>query len=230
MKPSNTKFELERKSKQYNYCSDSNLDDEIIDNQNEYSSCDNLLPPDNHINNSLTPDCNSSPISLRQGNDKLNQPATPDYVSKLSKQLFDININDWITLNPDKNALLNKGKLKNFRKGQFVSYTLNNVPYTVEILNRVAKTTWSHKNSFNVEYKQQGKEENMKGYVKFDRVDNIKILDMNDKFYQVDSDCFESSKQTELENWKQNQVYDEIPCSGQETISLKWVCSLKNTD
>ena len=141
LKPSNTKFELERKSKQYNYCSDSNLDDEIIDNQNEYSSCDNLLPPDSHINNSLTPDCNSSPISLRQGNDKLNQPATPDYVSKLSKQLFDININDRITLNPDKNALLNKGKLKNFRKGQFVSYTLNNVPYTVEILNLVAKTT-----------------------------------------------------------------------------------------
>ena len=34
----------------------------------------------------------------------------------------------------------------------------------------------------------------MKGYVKFDRVDNIKIVDMNDKFYQVDSDCFESSK------------------------------------
>ena len=56
-----------------------------------------------------------------------------------------------------------------------------------------------------------------KGYVDFDRVDNIKILDMNEEIYQVYGDCFESSKQIELENWKQNQVYDEIPHSGQKT-------------
>ena len=82
-----------------------------------------LLPPDNHINNSLTPDRNTSPISLGQENDKLNEPATPDSVSKLSEQLSNININDPITLNPDKNSLLNKGKL-NFNKRQLVSYTL----------------------------------------------------------------------------------------------------------
>ena len=44
-----------------------------------------ILPPDNHINNSLTPDYNPSLISGGQENDnKLNEPATPDYVSKLS--------------------------------------------------------------------------------------------------------------------------------------------------
>ena len=75
--------------------------------------------------------------------------------------------------------MLNKGKL-NFKKGQLVSYTLNNVPYTGEILNWAGKTTVSYKNPFNVEYKHQDQEENKKGYVYFDRVDNIKILDMND--------------------------------------------------
>ena len=59
MKPSNDNFELECKSKQYYDCYDSDSDDEVIDNQNESSSCDDLLPPNNHINNSLTSDCNS---------------------------------------------------------------------------------------------------------------------------------------------------------------------------
>ena len=119
LKPSDNKFELECKNKQYNGCCDSDSDDEVINNQNESSSCDNLLSPDNHINNSLTPDCYTSPTSVKQENDKLNEPAMPDYVSKLSEQLPNININDKITLSPDKNALLNKGKL-NFKKGQLV--------------------------------------------------------------------------------------------------------------
>ena len=102
--------------------------------------------------------CNISPISLRQKNDKLNKPPTPDYVSKLLEQLSNINVNDQITLDPEKNALLNKGKL-NFKKGQLISYTLNNVPYTVEILNQAGKTTGSCRNSFNIEYKHLDEED-----------------------------------------------------------------------
>ena len=56
------------------------------------------------ISNSLTPDCNTSTLSVRQKNDKLNVPATSTYVSKLSEQLSNININDQITLDPDKNV------------------------------------------------------------------------------------------------------------------------------
>ena len=56
------------------------------------------------ISNSLTPDCNTSPISVRQKNDKPNEPTAPIYVSKLSEQLPNININDQITLDPDKNV------------------------------------------------------------------------------------------------------------------------------
>ena len=35
---------------------------------------------------------------------KPNKPAAPTYVSKLSEQLSNININDQITLDPDKNV------------------------------------------------------------------------------------------------------------------------------
>ena len=112
-------------------------------------------------------------------------------VSKLSKQLSTINKNDQITLNPDK-SFTSKEKL-DFKKGQLISYTLNNFPYTAKILNWADKTTGSYKNSFNVEYKQWDEEENNKGYTDFDRGDNIKILDIHEVICQVDSHCFESS-------------------------------------
>ena len=56
------------------------------------------------ISHSWTPDCNPSPISVRQKNGKPNEPAAPTYASKLSEQLPNVNINDQITLDPDKNA------------------------------------------------------------------------------------------------------------------------------
>ena len=46
-------------------------------------------------------------------------------------------------------------------------------------------------------------EDKNKKYLDFDKVDHIKILDMNeDVNIKVDSDCFELLKQIELENWK----------------------------
>ena len=39
-----------------------------------------------------------------------------------------------------------------------------------------------------VEYKHQDEEQNKKGYLDFDRVGNITILDKNEEIYQVDSD------------------------------------------
>ena len=43
MIPSENKFELECKSKQYNDCCDSDTDYEVIGNHNKSSSCDNVL-------------------------------------------------------------------------------------------------------------------------------------------------------------------------------------------
>ena len=45
-----------------------------------------------------------------------------------------------------------------------------------------------------MEYKLLAEKENKEQYADFDRVDNIKILDMNEEIYQAGSDCFKSSK------------------------------------
>ena len=46
----------------------------------------------------------------------------------------------------------------------------------------------------------------------------------------MEDECFQAAKQTELSRWKQNNVYTELPYTGQKLISLKWVCSFKNID
>ena len=128
-------------------------------------------------------------------------------------QLLNININDQDT-STLYNKVSNKEKLK-LKKGQLVSYTLNEIPYTVEILGCASKATGLYKNSFNVEYKQIDQEENKDGYVDFDRVDHLKIINI-EEVYQVDSDVFQSAKETELMSWKKNQFFEEVPNIGQK--------------
>ena len=129
-------------------------------------------------------------------------------------QLLNININDQDT-STLYNKVSNKEKLK-LKKGQLVSYTLNDIPYTVEILGRAGKATGLYKTSFNVEYKQIDQRENKNGYVDFDRVDNLKMINIEEEAYQVDSDVFQSAKETELMSWKKNQFFEEVPYIGQK--------------
>ena len=82
---------------------------------------------------------------------------------------------------------------------------MNEIPYTVEILGCASKATGLYKNSFNVEYKQIDQEENKDGYVDFDRVDHLKII--NIEVYQVDSDVFQSAKETELMSRKKKSSF-----------------------
>ena len=56
------------------------------------------------------------------------------------------------------------------------------------------------------------------------------MLDSTDKIFQVEDECFQAAKQTEPSRWKQNNVYTEVPYTGQKLVSLKWVCSFKNVD
>ena len=175
------------------------------------------------VNDKINSDPNSTdPLATN------DQPQTNDSISELTNQLSNININDQDTSTLYNNKVSNKEKLK-LKKGQLVSYTLNDIPYTVEILGCASKATGLYKNSFNVEYKQIDQEENKDGYVDFDRVDHLKIINI-EEVYQVDSDVFQSAKETELMSWKKNQVFEEVPYIGQKTISLKWVCTLKNID
>ena len=51
-----------------------------------------------------------------------------------------------------------------------------------------ADKTTDHTGITKVEYRHQDEEKNKKGYLDFDRVGNITILDKNEEIYQVDSD------------------------------------------
>ena len=46
----------------------------------------------------------------------------------------------------------------------------------------------------------------------------------------IDESCFQNAKQQELENWKFNNVYIEVPKSDQTSLNCRWVCSMKNID
>ena len=71
---------------------------------------------------------------------------------------------------------------------------------------------------------------NKQASVNFDKVENLKLFDSTEEIFQVEDECFQTAKQTELSSWKQNNVYTLVPYAGQKLISLKWVCSFKNID
>ena len=195
---------------------DSDIDDEMITIESKNSNIS--------INDKINSDPNSAdPLATN------DQPQINDSISELTNQLLNTNINDQESSTLYNNKVLNKENLK-LKKGQLVSYTLNDIPYTVEILGHAGKATGLYKNSFNVEYKQIDQEENKNGYVDFDKVDNLKLINIEEEKYQVDSDVFQSAKETELMSWKKNQVFEEVPYIGQKTISLIWVCTWKNID
>lgn len=45
----------------------------------------------------------------------------------------------------------------------------------------------------------------------------------------VKEDIFSQAKQTELDNWKRNNVFEVEKDKGQKCISTRWVCTLKQT-
>ena len=49
------------------------------------------------------------------------------------------------------------------------------------------------------------------------------MLDSTEEIFQVEDECFQAAKQTELSSWKQNNVSTEVLYTGQKLISLKWV-------
>ena len=42
--------------------------------------------------------------------------------------------------------------------------------------------------------------------------------------------CFQKTKLNELNNWKTNHVYEEIPYDNQILIHVKWMCTMKETN
>ena len=80
-------------------------------------------------------------------------------------------------------------------------------------MNRATKAIKEFKNLFNIEYKEPISTCNQQGYVHFDEVDDLIVInDVNtEEVMIIDDNCFEKAKLNDLNNWKTNNVYEEAP-------------------
>ena len=151
-----------------------------------------------------------------------NSSKEQNTLENLTKQLAAIDINDH---NNEKN------NLHKIKKGQIIDFTVDNIPYKVEILSRAGKATGKFKNAFNIEYKEPISMCNEQGHVDFDKVNDIVINDTNtEEIFTADNSCFQKAKLNELNNWKINNVYEEMPYNNQKLIHVEWVCTMKDVD
>nr|XP_039264060.1 uncharacterized protein LOC120339893 [Styela clava] len=128
------------------------------------------------------------------------------------------------------------------KKNQMVTFKNDGILCEAEILNRAGKATGKYRNCFNVEYKSPSHLSGVKHCVDFDQVQELQVIPPQQEsmvlnnvrkeshvFVTEDID-FDEAKAKELQSWQENDVFDECANEGQKCISVKWVCSLKNTD
>ena len=83
-------------------------------------------------------------------------------IDEVTKQLSNVSINDQ--------------NVPNIKKGQTVSFSLNDENYIAEILGRAGKDAGKYKNTFNVQYHHPSNKL-PNSYVDFDKVINIQIIE-----------------------------------------------------
>ena len=127
------------------------------------------------------------------------------------------------------NSSINYQNVPNVKKGQTVSFSLNDENYIAEMLSRAGKATGKYKNTFNIQnFHPSNKLPSV--YVDFDKVKNIQIIGRKNETESVcviDESCFQNAKQQELENWKSNNAYIEVAKSDKPLLNCRWVCSMK---
>ena len=100
-------------------------------------------------------------------------------------------------------------------------------------MSRAGKATGKFKNCFHVQYQHPPDMHLSEGHVNFDKVKSFSILHENndtDEVQMIDESCFDSAKLEELNNWKGNTVYQEIPKTNQKLLHCRWVCTMEQTD
>ena len=98
--------------------------------------------------------------------------------------------------------------------------------YKAKILNRAGKSTGLYKNAYNIEYTSPEHLCGKKSYVDLDRVKDLSSRDTQEIYLTKDI-SFDDAMLVELQRWKQNEVYQEVPFSNQKCITVKWVCTMK---
>ena len=76
------------------------------------------------------------------------------------------------------------------KKGKLVTFKLDKMPHTVEILGKAGKATGQYKTHFNVEYKEPLEYVNKQASINFDKVDHLKLFDRTEEIFQVEDESF----------------------------------------
>ena len=112
--------------------------------------------------------------------------------------------------------------------------------YKAKILNRAGKSTGLYKNAYNIEYTSPEHLCGKKSYVDLDRVKDLSVSQADQaletssfgnelpntsgdtqEIYLTKDISFDDAKLAELQSWKQNEVYQEVPFSNQKYITVK---------
>lgn len=93
------------------------------------------------------------------------------------------------------------------------------------ILSRAGKATGKYKNCYNIKWDSDGSE----GWVDVgEDFSDLEVLDIDAEMMVLfNSDEVLTAKKKELENWIENDVFEEVDNDGQEVLTVRWVITEK---
>ena len=133
----------------------------------------------------------------------------------------------------NENCEINITKMK---AGQVISYKQNedNKDASAAVLGRAGKATGKHKTWFILEYLTPQEITGVQQSGDLQQVKDLKLHEMNhtnndENVLMFEDVNMEGAKAIELNNWRQNKVYEAVENHGQKCISTRWVCTLNST-
>ena len=125
---------------------------------------------------------------------------------------------NWMTLNVSN---VGNGKYKSCYNSEYQSPLVLHGTKTWIDVNSVHDVEVINRSTENHEYNQTGNENKT---IEKHTKNKIEEIYINNHL------CYEEAKLKELESWKDNNVYETVENQNQKCISVRWVCSVKQTD
>ncbi|CAB4041176.1 Hypothetical predicted protein, partial [Paramuricea clavata] len=131
---------------------------------------------------------------------------------------------------------INSVNANNIKPGQYITFREEHQSdkATAKVISRAGKATGKHKYWFNIDY--LGTSMDAKS-IDLSQVEELEIIENSTEEANIVDEVmfchnlsFDSAKQAELKDWKDNDVYVEVPNEKQKCVSTRWVLTLKHTE
>ena len=167
----------------------------------------------------------TSDIDALSSDQQLTETATnPLTQSSQERGLENLNQDEIIVPNSQhvENNNIDIGNLKSGQRFQGIEKSTGQ-QISGKILNRAGKKKGINKNCYNVE-----KSCGSRGWVKMEGIQDLKLIsDESQMLIFFNSTEVMEAKEKEIENWIDNDVFEEMEDNGQQTISVRWVITEK---